>query len=157
MNWHLFFANVVVFIHVLFVGIVVFAVPVILLGWWRRWNWVRNFWFRMIHLLMITIVVIETVFGVPCPLTVWEKELRLTGGQLRIQLNEDGTQKFNEAGEPMFKANKEFEGDFVGRLLHRIIFFEDIPEEWLEYCYYLFGVLVLVTLFLVPPRWPWKK
>lgn len=156
MNWPLFLADVVVFVHVLFVGFVVLAVPVILFGWWRKWKWVRNFWFRAIHLLMMAIVVVETLSGIPCPLTVWERDLRLRAGQLHIERYDDGEVKLTEDGHPRMKANKEYDQDFVGRLLHRIIFleFDVLTPAVLEVCYYIFGGLILITLFLVPPRWP---
>lgn len=157
MNWQIALANVIIFLHVLFVGIVVLSVPAILLGWWRKWTWVRNFWFRLIHLLMITIVVVETVFGVPCPLSVWERDLRLAGGQLEYERNEDGTNRETQNGNWILKGNTEYENDFVARLLNRIIFYEGVPTAVLEVSYYCFGVMILLTLFLVPPRWPWKS
>ncbi len=157
MNWQIALANVIIFLHVLFVGIVVLSVPAILLGWWRKWTWVRNFWFRLIHLLMITVVVVETVFGVPCPLSVWERDLRLAGGQLEYERNEDGTNKENQNGKWILKGNKEYDNDFVARLLNRIIFYEGVPTAVLEVSYYCFGAMILLTLFLVPPRWPWKR
>ncbi len=157
MNWHILLANVIVFLHVLFVGFVVVMVPVILIGWWRKWQWVRNFWLRLIHFLMIMIVVVETVAGVPCPLTIWERDLRLAGGQLDYERNEDGSYKENEEGLVRLKPNKEYDGDFVARLLNRIIFYEDVPAVVLESCYYGFGALILLGFVLVPPRWPWKK
>lgn len=157
MNWQILLANVIVFLHVLFVGFVVVMVPVILIGWWRKWQWVRNFWFRLIHFLMITIVVVETVVGVPCPLTIWERDLRLAGGQLEFERNEDGSYKKTEEGYGILKSNSEYDRDFVARLLNRIIFYNDVSVAVLEKCYYGFGALILLTLFLVPPRWPWRK
>ena len=106
---------------------------------------------------MITIVIVETVVGVPCPLTVWELELRLAGGQLEFERNEDGSYKKTDNGMGILKTNKEYEGDFVARLLNRIIFYNDVPKAVLETCYYGFGALILLTLFLVPPRWPRKR
>ena len=52
------------------------------------WNWwpfclalsdigpgIRNFWFRLVHVLMMGAVAAETYCGIPCPLTVWEKPI----------------------------------------------------------------------------------
>ena len=47
-----------------------------------RWKWVRNPWFRAIHLIAIGIVVAESLAGIPCPLTVWERQLRKMAGQI---------------------------------------------------------------------------
>lgn len=159
MNWAIFSANLIVFVHVLFVGFVVLSVPTILVGRYFHWNWVRNFWFRLVHLLLMAIVIIETVSDFPCPLTVWERDLRLIGGQLHQARYDDGELKTNDDGEPLLKANREYQNDFVGRLLHRIIFleFEVLTPELLNTCYYVFGSLVLATYILVPPSWPSRK
>ena len=159
MNWCIFLANVVVFLHVLYVGFVVIAVPVILLGWLLKWKWVRNFWFRLIHLLMMAVVVVETVFGMTCPLTTWETDLRIAGGQYLVKHNDDGTVQHNEYGQIIMDVSEDFQGDFFGRLLQRILFFqpEDVSQAVLNLFYYSFGAMILATMILVPPRWPWRK
>ena len=53
----------------------------ILVGLVFRWGWVRNFWFRIIHLAMIGVVTLESLAGIACPLTTWEQSLRTLGGQ----------------------------------------------------------------------------
>lgn len=159
MNWTIILANVIVIIHVLYVGFVVVSVPLILLGWLLKWKWVRNCWYRIIHFLMMAIVVLEMVFGVTCPLTTWESDLRIAGGELSIAYNEDGTEKQNEYGQYVLKGSKEYEEDFIARLLYRILFVQpqDVPTHVLNILYYVFGGMVLATMILVPPRWPWKK
>lgn len=156
MNWQIILADVVVFVHVLFVGFVVLAVPVILVGRFRQWPWVRNFWFRLTHLLMITIVVVETLCGVPCPLSIWERDLRIDGGQLEVDRWYDGAPKLTKDGKYKLVTNSEYDKDFVGRMLRRVIFlqFDFFTPEVLEVSYYLFGAMTLATFFLVPPRWP---
>ena len=67
----------------------------ILLGGWRKWRWVRNFWFRLLHFLMIAVVVVESLVGIVCPLTDWEDALR------------------EKAGETVEQ------GTFIGRMVHR--------------------------------------
>ncbi len=151
MNRYIFLANLVVFFHLLYVGFVVVMVPVIVVGGWRKWSWVRNFWFRLVHFFMIGIVVVETVFSVTCPLTTWESDLRVAGGQLERAEGGDGY-----SYDPDAPAYQE---DFVGRLLRSIPFFdpESVPQWVLNCFYYAFGGLILVTLFLIPPRWPRRK
>jgi len=158
MNWHIAFANVIVFIHVLYVGIVIVAVPAILLGWLLKWRWVRNFWFRLIHFIMMGIVVVETGFGMTCPLTTWETNLRIAGGQFQISYNDDGTEQRNERGQQILYTTEEYQGDFVGRLLQRILFFQpdQVSQAVLNLCYYGFGAMILATFILVQPRWPWR-
>ena len=53
----------------------------ILAGVCLRWSWVRNFWFRAIHLLLIGIVVVESLCSINCPLTDWENRLREASGE----------------------------------------------------------------------------
>jgi polyferredoxin len=121
-------ADLVVVVHFLYVTSVVLGLVAILLGWMLNWEWVRNRWFRGMHLAMILLVVVEAWLGIMCPLTVWEQQLRSKAGQ------------------------QTYQGDFIARWVHDAMFFE--AEPWVfTVCYSLFGGLVLATLFLVKPRW----
>jgi hypothetical protein len=133
MNPYRILADLVVAFHFAYVSFVVFGLLLILLGGWRKWRWVRNFWFRLLHFLMIAVVVFESLFGIVCPLTDWEDALR------------------EKAGETVRQ------GSFIGRMLHQLMFVHLSPGV-LTACYCVFGSLVLATLFLVPPRWPnWRR
>ena len=55
--WFLYAADALLVIHVAFVAFVVFGLILILIGKLRRWNWVRNTWFRIAHLCAIGIVI----------------------------------------------------------------------------------------------------
>ena len=99
MNWYALLADLIVVIHFGYVAFVVLGLLIILLGGVLRWRFVRNFWFRAIHLTMILIVVIEALFKIVCPLTVWEYELRIAAGQQVSDLS------------------------FVARLVHQVMFF----------------------------------
>jgi hypothetical protein len=126
-------ADLLVAIHFGWVMFIVFGLLVILLGGALRWRFVRNFWFRAIHLAMIMIVVFEAVFGILCPLTVWEYELRVAAGQQDVT-----------------------DMPFVARLIHLLIFFEFPPIVFtIAYC--LFGIAVLISWPLIPPILPWKQ
>jgi hypothetical protein len=133
MSLYSYLADLVVFVHAIWVAVVVFGLVAVLVGALLRWKWVRNFWFRAIHLAMIAVVVVEAVLGYPCPLTVWEADLRRAAGQ-EVQ-----------------------DGSFIGRLVHDLIFYEGPPWAFtIVYC--LFGALVLLTMVLIPPRWPrWRR
>jgi hypothetical protein len=132
MNLYDFLADAVVVFHLAFVVFVALGLAAILLGWLRGWRWVRNFWFRILHLAMIAAVVFEAVFGIGCPLTQWEDALRKKAG---------GTVQA---------------GTFIGRLIDGILFVE-VPSKTLNAIYCLFGLAVLVTLFCIPPRWPRRR
>jgi hypothetical protein len=121
-------ADLTVVIHAAYVSFVVFGLALILLGVVLRWNWVRNTWFRALHLIAIGIVVAESLAGIPCPLTVWEARLRQIAGQATYQ------------------------GDFIGYWVHRMIFFRF--EPWVfTLVYALFGLAVLAAFVLAPPDW----
>jgi hypothetical protein len=133
MNIYRILADLVVAAHFAYVSFVVVGLAAILLGGWRKWRWVRNFWFRLIHFLMIAIVVLESLAGIVCPLTDWEDALR------------------EKAGETVKQ------GSFIGRMLHQLMFVH-FPPGVLTTCYCVFGFLVLASLFLVRPSWPkWRK
>jgi hypothetical protein len=133
MNRYRLLADFIVVVHFAYVSFVVGGLLLILLGGWRKWRWVRNFWFRLLHFLMIAVVVGESLLGIVCPLTDWEDALREKAGETVAQ------------------------GSFIGRMVHNLLFIE-VPEIGLTPFYCAFGLIVLATLFLVPPHWPkWRK
>lgn len=125
-------ADAVVALHAAYVGFVIAGLLAVLVGFLRRWEWIRNPWFRWIHFLMIAVVVVESLFGVKCPLTAWEEALR------------------TKAGEVVAQAT------FIGRWANAILFYE-APDWVFTLVYCVFGGVVLGTLFLVPPRWPGRR
>jgi len=128
-----FIADLIVAIHFGYVTVVVSGLAVILLGGALRWRFVRNFWFRAIHLAMILIVIIEALLGITCPLTDWEYDLRIAAGQQDVT-----------------------NASFIARLIHKLIFYEFPPIVFtVGYC--LFGIAVLVSWRLFPPVLPWKR
>jgi len=122
-------ADLVVTVHCAYVAFVILGLALTLIGAALHWRWVRNFWFRVMHLAMIGFVVAEAWYGVVCPLTTWENELRELAGQAA------------------------YSGGFVANVLHDALFFEANPWVF-TLCYSLFGVTVLATFLLVPPRRP---
>jgi hypothetical protein len=122
-------ADLTVAVHAAFVAFVVFGQLLIVVGALRRWAWVRNFWFRTAHLLAIGYVAFEAAAGIACPLTTWEQELRERAGQTVSDVT------------------------FVGRLLDQLLFIHGV-EAVLPYVHMGFGLLVLLTFLLAPPRLP---
>ena len=120
-------ADIVVVVHAAYVAFVILALPVVFLGWLCKWQWVRNPWFRFVHLAMILIVVVEALLGIVCPLTVWEHDLRQLAGQ------------------------ETYDGAFVANLVHDLLFY-DAPTWVFTVSYCAFGLIVLATFLLVPPR-----
>ena len=70
------FADLVLIFHF---GIVIFITSLFVMipvGYKFKWNWPRNRKLRSIHLFLIFLVTTETVFGLTCPLTLIEHNLR---------------------------------------------------------------------------------
>src|SRR5262245_27876973 len=120
-------ADLIVAIHAAYVAFVVVGLLPILIGIARGWSWVRNWWFRIAHLVAILIVAAESLLDIPCPLTEWEYRLRELGGQA-------------VSG-----------GTFIGDLLHNLIFY-DAPPWVFTLAYVAFAAAVLLTFVLAPPR-----
>ena len=120
-------ADLVVTIHIAYIAFVVFGFMAIVLGNTIGWSWVRNLYFRMVHLAAILMVCLEALTGVSCPLTTLENRLRVLG-----------------RGRP-------YSGALVGHLLDRLVFY-NIPQWLFTMVYLLFGALVLLAFILVPPR-----
>ena len=120
-------ADVVVVLHIAYVLFVLFGFLLTIAGIVRGWNWIRNLWFRGLHLATILIVVAEAWLGITCPLTTWENTLRRLAG---------------ETG---------YAGSFIGRLLHELLFF-DLPPWVFTIIYTAFGVAVAATWIVAPPR-----
>lgn len=126
MPWARILADLIVVVHASYVSFIVFGLVAILLGVAFRWSWVRNVWFRSIHLAAIGIVVGEAALGIACPLTVWERQLRQAAGQA------------------------VYTGDFIGYWAHEIIFYRADPWVF-TVLYVLFGAAVLAAFVLAPP------
>ena len=129
MLWARVLADLIVAFHACYVSFVVLGQALILAGTALGWSWVRNFTFRVVHLAMIGIVVVESLAGAPCPLTVREKQLRTRAGQAT------------------------YPGEFLGYWAHRLIF-HSAPPWVFTLVYVLFTLTVLLTFLLLPPRWP---
>jgi hypothetical protein len=125
MNAYTAAADVVVFVHMAYVLFVVLGLVAVVTGYLWGWQWVRNRSFRLLHLGMIGIVVVESLMAITCPLTTLEDYLRNAGGHTVT------------------------EGSFVGRLAHEVIFF-DVSPQFFTLIYCAFGGLVLAALLLVP-------
>ncbi len=122
-------ADTVLVVHASFVAFVVFGFVAILVGAAAGWGWVKNFTFRLIHLLSILFVCAEALTGTACPLTLLENDLRAHAGQ------------------------SVYREDFIAYWLHRLIFYDWPP--WVFIVLYLgFGALVILAFVIAPPRYP---
>ena len=125
-SWLLLAADGLLIIHALFIAFVVLGLIFIIIGFIREWRWIRNPWFRFIHLSAIGIVVIQAWLNVVCPLTIWENNLREKAGDVT------------------------YAGSFIRHWLHKLIFYQ--AEAWVfTLSYSVFAALVVLAWYLAPP------
>jgi hypothetical protein len=116
-------ADAILVVHFLIVVFIVGGLLAVWAGAALGWEWVRNPWFRWLHLGAIGFVAAEALLGVACPLTVWEDMLR---GNVRTE-------------------------SFVGRWVRYFLYYE--APAWVFTVAYLgWAAATLATLRLVPPR-----
>lgn len=120
-------ADLVLAAHVLFVSFIIFGLIFIFVGKIRSWSWVRNPWFRLLHLLAICGVVLQTWLGIVCPLTVIENALR------------------TQAGDTVYG------GSFISYWLGTILYYQ-FPGWVFTVSYTVFAAAVIYSWFLVPPH-----
>jgi hypothetical protein len=116
-------ADALLIAHFAFVAFVVGGLVLVWIGTAAGWRWVRNPWFRYLHLAAIVFVALEALAGYACPLTIWEDLLR---GGLRPE-------------------------SFVGRWVYAALYYR-APEWLFAALYAAWAAATLVTLRAVPPR-----
>jgi hypothetical protein len=123
----------IVTVHLAYMAYVIFGELLTVVGAVLRWQWIRNFWFRVTHLACIAVVAAEALAGIQCPLTVWQENLEKAAG---IQTS-DVT--------------------FVERILNTVMFPPDLPTWVFTWIYVGFAALVALTFVVAPPRLPFRK
>ena len=68
-------AWIVLGIHLAVIAFNVAGLVLIPLGAWRHWRWVRGFWWRLAHLLILGAVAAQALAGRACFLTLWQAGL----------------------------------------------------------------------------------
>ena len=116
-------ADVLLVVHFAIAAFIVGGLIVVWAGAALGWRWVRNPWFRYLHLAAIGYVAAEAVLGIACPLTIWEDLLR---GGLRPE-------------------------SFIARWVHRLLYYR-APEWIFTAAYIAWSLATLLTLWLFPPR-----
>lgn len=115
-------ADTILVVHFAIVLFIVGGLLAVWIGAAAGWQWVRNPWFRYLHLLAIGLVAAEALAGMACPLTVWED---LARGGIRPE-------------------------SFIGRWVRRLMFYE-APEWVFTLAYVAWALATLATLRIVPP------
>ncbi len=126
-NKYLFAADMILLFHFAFVAFVVIGFVFIWIGHLAKLKFAKNAKFRICHILAIGIVFFESLIGMICPLTEWENNLRIKGGEGQI-----------------------YETSFMNDWIHRIMFF-DFSEITFMVIYLVFFAFILLTFVLIPP------
>ena len=116
-------ADVLLVVHFALAAFIVGGLILVWIGAALGWRWVRNRWFRYLHLAAIGYVAAEALLGVACPLTIWEDLLR---GGLRPE-------------------------SFVARWVHRLLYYR-APDWVFTAAYVAWAAATLLTLRWVRPR-----
>lgn len=124
---YLLAADIILLFHVLFVAFVVIGLLLIFVGKLRVWSWVRNPWFRLLHLAAIAVVVVQSWFGIICPLTSIEMALRARA------------------------ADAVYSGSFIAHWLESLLYYR-LPAWVFIVFYLLFAVITGVSWWWVRPR-----
>ena len=125
-SFYRFAADLVLYLHVTFVAFVIGALVLIFIGRFAGWSWIRNGWFRLVHLIAIGIVVLQAWLGMVCPLTTLEMWLR------------------TKAGDAVYP------GAFVAHWVQRILYY-DAPAWVFALIYTAFGALVVASWVWIRP------
>src|SRR6266536_1323522 len=117
-------ADAILISHALIVLFNVASLPLIWFGRYFRWRFVRNFYFRTVHLLLIGFIALQAMLGQACPLTDLENELRVKAGR------------------------DAYAGSFIAHWVQRLLFY-DAKASAFTVAYTLFFALVLATHFWI--------
>ncbi|MFH1814217.1 MAG: DUF2784 domain-containing protein [Pseudomonadota bacterium] len=120
-------ADAVLLLHFGVVVFVVAGLAVVVVGNLRAWRWVNGLWFRLAHLGAIGVVIVQSMLGKLCPLTVLESWLR------------------EQAGGAAYTRS------FIEHWVQRILFYE-APFWVFMVAYMAFGLLVVAAWRRFPPR-----
>jgi len=122
-------ANLILIFHFFYVLFIIIGLAIIYLGYFMKWTFIRNPVFRWIHLSAMSIVI---MFGIFCPLTEWEAELR-------------GVQGISA-----------YSSGFIPYWVHHLLFYNWSPWVF-ESVYILLFLFMIASMFIVPPRYKQQK
>lgn len=125
-------ADAVLIVHIGVAAFLIAGQVAIIAGGILNVRWVRNLWFRVVHLGLIVFIAGQSMLGRICPLTNLEQYLRALARQ--PSSHQTTTQ---------------------ARLFHLLFF--DAPSWVFIAAHSLAALVILVTWFAVPPIWYLKK
>ena len=122
-------ANTVAALHVMYFLFVIGGFSWLLTRYAKGSRWLLNPWLRVIHFAAVLVVPAEDVFGLRCPLNVAESNLRESAGSANATAT-----------------------DGVSTVLDALLR-HTIPGWFLDGMYWVLGGVLLLLLFIRPPRW----
>ena len=123
--------STVYIIHLLYALVIVIGFILIIIGFFAGWRWIRNFTFRLIHLSMIGIVAVESIFNAECPLTWLEYKL------MSLDHIKHGSMPF------------------IAGMADKALYY-NFPIWLFNTIYIIFGLTVFIIWFAIPPVLPKK-
>jgi len=124
-------ADLVLFTHAAFVAFVVLGLLLVLCGGFFGWRWIRNPWFRALHLAAIALVVVQSWLGIICPLTRLEMRLREMAGEA------------------------SYSGTFIAHWVQKLLYYQ-APMWVFVISYTVFGLAVIGSWLRFRPR-PFRR
>lgn len=98
------------------------------IGAWRHWRWVREFRWRLAHLLSLAVVALQALLGRACFLTIWQGEL----------------------------SGVSHAPPLVAGWIDRLIYLP-LPLWMFAVAYVVVFAYVIALWVFVPPRMPWRR
>jgi hypothetical protein len=120
-------ADFILIIHFAIVLFIAGGLAGIWIGFALQWQWVRRWWFRVLHLAAMVFITIQSLADKLCPLTVWEQALRARAGQ----------QGYTES--------------FLQHWVHHILYY-DVPGWIFTVVYCAVLGLIIAAWFIVRPE-----
>ncbi len=116
------FANIISVLHFcifLFITLCCLLIP---LGYKLKWNWVKIRKLRLLHVIMMGFITIETILGIVCPLTSLE----------------------------IFLRDENKVGNILNKIIHEIMYW-DLPASYFIIIYVLcFLYLIFLWIYFKP-------
>ena len=124
------FANLVMLFHFAYVFYIILGLVYIWLGFFLKWKSIYNPLFRWTHLAAMGIVILETLFGIFCPLTEWETNLRRGAGQSFL-----------------------YPQGFLSHWVHKFLYY-DWPDRMFTDLNIAFFIAICLSFIFIPPKKP---
>lgn len=121
----------VTFVLALHLAIIAFNVAgcvLVPIGAWRRWRWVREFWWRLAHVLSLAVVALQALMGRACFLTIWQGDV---SGASHAQ-------------------------PLIAGWINRLVYWP-LPLWVFAVAYVVVSAYVIALWFCVRPRTPWRR